>query len=60
MINYCPSMHTPWDDEPDVVEEAEKFLKQHSEGHLSLMDTRDIDWAATIIEYLLDALEEDA
>ena len=57
MINFCPSNHTPFDDEPDTVEEAERFLKQHAEGTLSIANTRDLDWAATIIQYLLDTLD---
>ena len=50
---------TPYDEEPDTIEEAEKFLRQHNEGTLSIADTKDIDWAATIIQYLLDTLEEE-
>lgn len=57
-MTWCVSNHTPYDDDPDVVEEAEKFLKQHQEGQLSLIDKRDINWAAKIIEYLLDELDE--
>jgi hypothetical protein len=56
-MQYCPSNHTPYDDEPDTIEEAEKFLKQHKEGRLSLSSMRDLDWAATIIQYLLDDME---
>ncbi len=59
MVNYCPSHHTPFDDEPDVIEEAEKFLKQHGQDQLSIANTRDLDWAATIIQYLLDTMEEE-
>ena len=44
---------SPYDDDPDVIEEAEKFLKEH-EGNQDM----DIRWAMTIIQYLLDDLEE--
>ena len=44
---------SPYDDEPDVFDEAHRFLKT------DLATTGDVgEWALWIIEGLLDALEE--
>jgi len=51
MIDYCPSQHTPFDDEPDAIEEAERFLKQYDDG-----DERNLQWAADIIAALLEEI----
>ena len=46
---------SPYNDDTDVFVEAEKFLKEHEKSP----ESKDIQWAATIIRYLLDTLEEE-
>ena len=50
---------SPYDDEPDVIVEAEKFLKEFDQPIAEGTAHRDILWAHTIIQYLLDTLEEE-
>lgn len=53
-MSFCPSNHTPWDDEPDPVEEAERWLEEYPEEETD-QDSR-LSWARGIIEGLLDCI----
>lgn len=52
----CVSDHNPYDDEPDPIEEAERWLKRHPEDAPS--HSCDVGWARAVIECLLEFVEE--
>jgi hypothetical protein len=52
----CVSDHTPYDNEPDPIEEAERWLKRHPEDAPS--HSCDVGWARAVIECLLEFVEE--
>lgn len=53
----CVSDHNPYDDEPDPIEEAEKWLKQHDDEQYA--HDREQMWARAVIECLLAFIEDE-
>ena len=54
---------SPYDDEPDPIEEAQRFIKAHADwvgGDKEALqpDTRDVRWAFDIIEQLVEIIED--
>lgn len=52
----CISDSNPYDDEPDVVEEAESWLSQHPE---ECIEDSENDWARFVIEGLLGYIKDE-
>ena len=50
---------SPYDDEPDPIEEAERWLKQNSQERANADQEQDRLWAATVIEMLLKYIDEE-
>jgi hypothetical protein len=54
----CVSDHTPYDDEPDVIEEAEAWLKRHPENP-DYRETCQTNYAREVIEGLLEFIKDE-
>ena len=55
----CVSDSNPYDDEPDPIEEAESWLKQHPEDNTKSPDDSETEWARAVIECLLDYIADE-
>ena len=54
----CISNHTPYDDEPDPLEEAERWLKRNPEDPTNLAQCH-LNYAHTVISMLLAYVKDE-
>ena len=50
---------SPYDDEPDPIEEAESWLSQNDDDPTKSPEDCEIQWARTVIEMLLGYIKDE-
>ena len=55
----CVSDSNPYDDEPDPIEEAERWLSCHPDDITKSPEESESQWARSVIEMLLAYIEDE-